>query len=667
MTARTCIILLLLAATPLAAQWQHVGSPNVERISSVDVVGQRIFAMSERQGSSISDDAGNTWRVQHTLRFIRHLFRVDTLLFAEGIMVLRTTDGGETWQWCENFYGTLRAIARHAGMLFAASVSKGLYVSTDQGLNWQTINTFDEHAYGLHAEDSVLLASDFDTIRRSTNTGLTWRPSLSGQYKCTLHRTSEGLYAGSEDGRIWFTSDLGLTWSERTGTHPVIEITQIIQAGDTLYTTSSMGLHRRIGSDTIWHNVSEPYVCGAVLAHRTQGDRSYIATYDGLLQSTDGGTTWSHLTPFNGTPFTLDLLVVHDTLYLATSTSLHTRSGASAEWQRATHSQVRCASVAFVQRHGDDLWMGADSSLLRSHDNGATWQQVATISGGVLAMHLVGDTVIVGSRDWIRVSTDAGATWTRPPFSGQYEPRMFAVAHHRGMWYAYTKNGGSLHRSTDAGRSWHDIAPDDRSYVILAHDDDTLYAYGGYPTLKASTDGGDSWHEVPLSDIGYVVDLQVANHHLLLLTRTGVHVRVPGTAQWSAALTLPVPDALILRVADGFLWVGTDTSGIWRYPLANILGVAPADARIPSDITIVGLSPHPVHGELMVEFETRNSGSVELDVWDALGRHVLGKRLVLAARARHREHVTLPPTSSGIHLLRLRTAHGAATRTFLVR
>lgn len=670
MTARTCILLLLLfAATPLTAQWQRIASPNMTSVSSIIDVGTRLIASRTSGGTAISDDDGNTWRIRQGLptNYVQYLHRVDSLVFAGGTKLYRSTDRGESWVSCEGVYGNVRAMTSYAGRLYAVGGSAGLCVSTDRGLNWTGIYTFDEHAYGIHAEDSVMLVSNYSYVFRSVDSGRTWIPSLYTQYRSTLHRTRDGVYAGTENGRIWFTSDLGLTWSEQTGTHPVTDITQISHAGDTLYTTSSVGLHRRIGSDTTWHNISDRYVCGAVLAHRTQGDRSYIATYDGLLHSSDAGTTWSHLTPFDAAPFTLDLLVEQDTLYLATNYSLHTRSGVSAEWHRDTHSQVRCAYVAFVQRHGGALWMGADSSLLRSHDNGTTWQQVATISGGALAMHRAGDTMIVGSRDWLRVSTDAGATWTRPPFSGQYKPLMLALAHHRGMWYAGASNNGSLYRSSDAGRSWHDIAPEGRSYHLLAHDDDTLYAYGTYANLKASTDGGDSWHPISISGISNVMDLQVANRHLLLLTRTAVHVRVPGTARWSAVHMLPVSDARILRMADGFLWVGTDTSGVWRQPLANLVGVAPADARVPSDITILGLSPHPVRGELVVEFETRNSGSVELDVWDALGRHVMGKRSVLAAGARHREHVALPPTPIGIHLLRLRTAHGATTRAFLVR
>jgi photosystem II stability/assembly factor-like uncharacterized protein len=669
MTARTCILLLLLAATPLTAQWQRIASPNVASVSSIIDVGTRLIASRTSGGTAISDDDGNTWRIRQGLptNYVQYLHRVDSLVFAGGTKLYRSTDRGESWVSCEGVFGIVRAMTSYAGRLYAVSGSAGLCVSTDRGLNWTGIYTFDEHAYGIHAEDSVMLVSNYSIVFRSVDSGRTWIPSLYTQYRSTLHRTSDGVYAGTENGRIWFTSDLGLTWSERTGTHPVAEITQITHAGDTMYTTTSKGIHRRIGADSTWRNTTDSWICGAAVAHLTHGAASFVASYDGLRRSSDAGATWIDVEPFEGSPTMQDLLVAHDTLHIAASIGYHTRNGAGQNWVRSTHDRMRCAYVTVVQRYGTELWLGADSSLMRSRDNGATWEHAAHVSRGVLALHRAGDTLVAGTRDWIRVSTDAGVTWTRPPFPGQYQPPMLAITHHRGMWYAGAYNNGSLYRSSDAGRSWRDIAPDGRSYHLLAHDDDTLYAYALYGGLKSSTDGGDSWRTLSLTGISNVMDLQVVNHHLLLLTRTAVHVRVPGTARWGTTLMLPVSDARILRVADGFLWVGTDTSGVWRQPLANLVSVAPADARVPSDITILGLSPHPVRGELMVEFETRNSGSIELDVWDALGRHVMGKRSVLAAGARHREHVALPPTSIGIHLLRLRTAQGATTRAFLVR
>jgi photosystem II stability/assembly factor-like uncharacterized protein len=211
---------------------------------------------------------------------------------------------------------------------------------------------------------------------------------------------------------------------------------------------------------------------------------------------------------------------------------------------------VACAPdgtvLAGTQEHG----------VLRSTDNGDSWQRTAVNSGPIWPLYALSDGLIVAFQPLedvaypkrsISISTDYGITWPAPSDSldrylGHAVLRMFDDV-------LYSSRSGALHRSSDAGRTWvtlparpFDPCWGDVDLQILS--DSIMFAeWAG--ELRRTTDAGMSWQDVqmyhrhptsmardPLGGI-LVTAYDTANHErpmeVVRLNREGKQVDVLGT------------------------------------------------------------------------------------------------------------------------------------------
>src|SRR5689334_15419854 len=147
------------------------------------------------------------------------------------------------------------------------------------------------------------------------------------------------------------------------------------------------------------------------------------------------------------------------------------------------------------------VYAATSRGIYKSLDGGASWQDTSGILANsetyALAIDpLDGATVIAGLDNEIRVSHDAGQSWTVIPMFG----RIVSLAVDgfvRGRIFAA---GQVLWKTLDAGKSWTAVAVPRTPVFHVAFDPlvpDTLYAGVSGGILK-SIDGGNSWNEVRL-------------------------------------------------------------------------------------------------------------------------------------------------------------------------
>jgi len=148
--------------------------------------------------------------------------------------VLRTTDGGTTWNGTEIFHNPmLESIHFVTPLIGYTSGGNGIYKSTDGGATWRDI-TPNSNAFTMwgcfFANQNVGLvvaggcSNDGQTFLRTTDGGNTWsefRTNIpnSGMTDIMLY-SQDGLGYGSSSGLIWRTTDGGRTWSVFSQTGP---------------------------------------------------------------------------------------------------------------------------------------------------------------------------------------------------------------------------------------------------------------------------------------------------------------------------------------------------------------------------------------------------------------------------------------------------------------
>ena len=254
-----CVLTIaaMLLASPAAAQRAAVESRLAATSLLLDgtVAGSRMMVVGQRGHILISDDDGVTWRqaqapVQVMLTAVRMLDAQTGWSVGHDATILRTRDGGETWQLVhyapQAQLPLLDVWFRDADNGFAVGAFGAFLASADGGDTWICRNGCwdeDDRADGpplLHAPDSdfeddfhlnaivpaaagrLFLAGEAGVLYRSDDDGQTWRalPSpYSGSWFGALSLDMDTVLVAGLRGRLFRSEDAGENWTQiETGT-----------------------------------------------------------------------------------------------------------------------------------------------------------------------------------------------------------------------------------------------------------------------------------------------------------------------------------------------------------------------------------------------------------------------------------------------------------------
>ncbi|HEY6912321.1 MAG TPA: Ig-like domain-containing protein [Myxococcales bacterium] len=289
----------------------------------------------------------------------------------------------------------------HPGVVLAAAIgsqSAGIYRSTDSGAHWSFSSAgMDEQAIdGLAADPfdaDVALVSVFGLLRKTTDAGGTWTTSAAGlpprqalqiladptsRGTWFVQMLNDGIYKSDDGGASWRRStpaalrvnptgfsvvatspatlfaaeprrvfrslDAGETWTELAAAPALDKLHACAAQPEVVFGASGDGIFRSGDGGTTWTQVHAGFgpanFVSAVQVDPADANTAVVAfTTIGLLQTVDGGRSWTDVTPPSGSPGVLDLAV-----------------------------SATDAATYFVES-ADSVW--------RTHDRGTTWEQAA--------------------------------------------------------------------------------------------------------------------------------------------------------------------------------------------------------------------------------------------------------------------------------------------------
>ena len=160
-------------------------SPSIitnQRVNSIVINDSNIFAGTDNYRIYHSTDNGVSWTSsEFYCQIINTLAVKGSTIFAGiggnqfmplyGVYISR--DNGQTWQPSSLNDQIITSFAFNASLIFASTISNGIFLSTNDGLNWSRLN----EGIGSQTVNSLLLTSDF--IYAGTKGSSVWMRPLS--------------------------------------------------------------------------------------------------------------------------------------------------------------------------------------------------------------------------------------------------------------------------------------------------------------------------------------------------------------------------------------------------------------------------------------------------------------------------------------------------------
>ena len=339
----------------------------------------------------------------------------------------------------------------------------------------QIRDTFRWSLFGIWIAVAVLCISLAPQLRADVVGGWVQTNGPYGGDILALYAAPKGvLFVGTEGGGIFRSTDRGDTW-----------------------TAVNTGLPFEPG---------ESFTGATAFAQKA--DTLYVGTRDALYASTDGGNRWHHVWRFQKHESISDIVVIGDRIYVGTLNRGVWYSDDGDSWisaneglgptlvdelfkkePRAIPNAIGLGPMLIRELVGvgTTVLAATDKAVFRKMDNEDSWTPINTDA--------VSEPVNIASVNKARIEAGLDPLPKRN-FPSGIRVQAFAAMEHL-LYMGLNADNAALFRSNDEGKSWADITPVEmtRSIEALAVYGGTLYASSGSAVYR-SEDHGDSWTTV---------------------------------------------------------------------------------------------------------------------------------------------------------------------------
>lgn len=523
---------------------------------------------------------------------------------AEGAGILRSRDGGETWEYVNDGLGNLyvRCLAVDDMDDIYAGVGGTIYRSRDDGESWNKLDidlTSDHYVtcITINHDGDIFTFGTHDEAHRSTDGGATWQKmnmsSYLHSYTCAATDGDGYIFAGYRpDGLVILYSttllrstDNGASWHVCSEGIPasIVYALDVDDAG-TIFVATNFGVFYSNSHGDFWIPTSKEKLSGAPFSLAVGSSGSiFFGTSHGVFRSRDGGDSWNTMNDGLTDRCATSLLALPSGDICAGSFFgvIHTANESAMKWQQKNtvglppYLRVHAAAslpdgsiIAAIRHRARDVFI---QSVVRSSDGGESWTHMTDgIDDYDHIFSIAADgngRTFLGTYGAVFHLHPGATTWKTSDIAGADSPVEVLTVDDNGRVYAGTERDG-IFRSDDEGGTWRPAGSgieDGKITDIAVSPADEIYATTPHGIFR-STDDGESWGRIATpTEGGYIIGIDcnssgdlflISEYHLFRSTDNGVHWR-----------KLPIRNGTIVLILaidpQNQLWVGTARSGVF--------------------------------------------------------------------------------------------------------
>ncbi|MBN2414671.1 T9SS type A sorting domain-containing protein [bacterium] len=582
-----------------------------------------------------------------------------------GVGILKSTDGGQTWQVFDQanglqdlYIGSLAMHPLHPDTLYAAAGhaawsnhqgrrTAGLYMAVNGGETWTRI-----------LPDNAESRETFLVVECSP-----------ADPRVIYTFTPEAVYRSDDDGAHWnrFSRETD-DWGP-----PGIIVGFPIDAQGDPEDPMRVIVNNYLGGNVVsadggehWVTASDGYT-GALVRHLavTAGGaaRVYAGSRSGVYASPDGGESWEG--------------------------RIYTPTGMDAKFNEILGLAV--------DRHNPDHLMtfAADFPCILVSDNGGMEWEISTMVGDMQAMRFApsdGAIAYAATRNGFFRSENGGHAFLQVN-GDTIATQLTALEIHPdnpGLLWALTKRAGFV-SSEDGGEAW--IArgtglPGIRGTCLAVHPLNSNLMYAGFAAegqvggngLYRSLDGGLTWTQMTagLEPNALIKDIIVDRTRLSTAyccdQFTGVYATNDSGETWftiNEGLKQPAVNVLALSFDGTVLYAGTEGNGVCRLGDPGETAVPASRSGSPEGPLLHPAYPNPFNAETVIRYELDHTAEVTIDIINARGRILAvlvdseqgagSYRISWQGRDRYGNGV-----GSGVYFCRFRAGHHTAVQKMIL-
>ncbi len=489
------------------------------------------------------------------------------------------------WQQTNGPYGgVVQALAiNSSGHIFAGTFGGGVFLSTDNGSSWMTVNigltNTNVRALAINSSGVIFAGTNGSGTFRSTDNGGSWTAVNTGLIHIVLSlaiNSSGHIFAGTLGRGVFRSMDNGSSWTAiNTGlTNNFVYALAINLSGD-IFAGTGGGVFRSTDNGGNWTAVNTGLTNTSIRALVINSSGHIFAGTDGgMFRSTDNGDNWVAVN--TGLTNTLvDALATNSSghIFAGTFVGVFRSTNNGGNWTAVNTGLTNTLVVALAINSSGHIFAGTfGGGVFLSTDNGGSWM---TVNIGLTNTDV--RTLAINSSGHIFAGTEGSGMFRSMDYGDSWTAVNSGLTNNFVRALAINSSGGifagtayEVFRSMDNGGSWTIVTTGLTNIIAFGINlSGDIFAGANGGGVFRSLDNGDSWAAVNNGLINTFVRALAINSSGDIFAGTGgggVFRSLDNGDSWAAVNTgLINTDIQTLVInTSGHIFAGTNGGGVFR-------------------------------------------------------------------------------------------------------